>query len=210
MRLYYHLGLFCSLFLFSSALAQESQALLELLNPIRTLQGNFVQTILDNKGKAVQRSEGKIALQRPGQFRWEILHPIPQTIVINSARLWIYDPDLQQVVIRPAANAIGQTPAFLLTNVTQALNRDFFVRKRPAARNWRWFLLIPKEKNSMLKNIQLGFFNQIIKEMKMQDNLGHSTIIEFKQVKENITLPNNLFVFRLPANVDVIDEIHPS
>jgi outer membrane lipoprotein carrier protein len=209
MRLQYFIGLFLLLFLSTfSALARESQELLELLNPIQTLQGNFVQTILDNKGKAVQRSEGKMALHRPGRFRWEVVSPIPQIIVANSTRLWIYDPDLQQVVIRPVAKTLGQTPAFLLTNVVQALDEDFIIKKMPAPKDWQWFSLVPKDPNSMFQTIQLGFQNHEIKKMRMQDSLGHSTVIEFKQTKANVDLPNNLFVFRLPANVDVIDETH--
>src|SRR6516162_4318453 len=83
------------------------------LNAIKTLRANFAQTVYDNKGKAVQRSYGHIALQRPGKFRWEVIKPIPQLIIANSQRLWIYDPDLQQVMIRSLHVAAGETPALL-------------------------------------------------------------------------------------------------
>src|SRR5215469_12590907 len=93
-----------------TACAQESvQDLLQVLGPIHSLRADFEQTILDNRGKAVQKSQGKLAIQRPGQFRWDVKRPIPQLIVANNTRIWIYDPDLEQVVIRPVAKELGKT-----------------------------------------------------------------------------------------------------
>jgi len=190
----------------SSVLAQDSQDLLEVLSPIHSLQANFVQVILDAKGKPLQKSEGKVQLQRPGQFRWDVKRPVPQLIIANNSRLWIYDPDLEQVVIRPVAKEIGSTPAFLLSNVNTAIEKDFIVKKMPASRNWQWFSLSPKTSDSLFNVIQLGFENREIKELRMRDNLGHHTVIQFKQVQQNLHLSLALFQFHPPAHVDVIDE----
>ena len=207
MRFNFLFSLLLPLIIFcSNAYSQDEQGLAELLSPIRSLQGNFVQTILDGKGKAIQRSEGTMALQRPGQFRWEVTQPIPQLIIANSSRIWIYDPDLQQVVVRPLAKAAGQTPAFLLTNVGSAINKDFIIRNMPAPRDWQWFSLRPRNNDSMFSTIQLGFHNHEIKEMRMQDSLGHSTVIQFQHLKINGALSASLFRFHPPANVDIVDE----
>lgn len=192
----------------SSAQDSQAQDLLQVLSPIRSLQADFVQTILDNHGKAVQKSEGKLALLRPGQFRWKVERPIPQLIIANNSRLWIYDPDLEQVVIRPVAKEVGRTPAFLLSNVNTAIARDFVVRRMQAPQHWQWFSLTPKVKDGMFRVIELGFLNNQIKEMRMQDNLGHNTIIQFHHVRENENLSASLFQFHAPAKVDVIDETH--
>jgi len=188
--------------------AQESSAqeLQAVLSPIQSLQADFVQTILDNKERVIQRSEGKLSLQRPGRFRWQVLRPIPQLIIANNTRLWIYDPDLEQVVIRPVAKEIGKTPAFILSNDDTAISQDFIVRRLDAPQNWQWFSLIPKSKASLFQVIQLGFLNHHIKEMRLEDHLGHNTVIQFHHVKENIPIDAALFQFHAPVNVDVIDE----
>jgi outer membrane lipoprotein carrier protein len=197
------------LLLFSfAARAEESQDLLQVLSPIRSLQADFVQTILDNHGKPMQKSEGKLALQRPGQFRWDVKRPVRQLIIANNAKIWIYDPDLEQVVIRPVAQELGKTPAFLLSNVNTAITRDYLVRRKPSQANWEWYSLTPKAKDSLFRVIELGFLNRQIKEMRMQDNLGHHTVIQFHHVQENGSVASSLFRFRVPANVDVIDETH--
>jgi outer membrane lipoprotein carrier protein len=160
------------LFVSISSFAQDAQAqeLLEVLNPIHSLQADFVQTIVDNRGKAVQKSTGKLALQRPGRFRWDVQHPIPQLIIANNTRLWIYDPDLEQVVVRPVAKELGKTPAFLLSNVNTAIARDYTVRRMQAEPQWQSYSLTPKRADGMFRVIELGFMNREIKEMRMQDN----------------------------------------
>jgi outer membrane lipoprotein carrier protein len=209
MRVYYLLGLLLAFFMtVANARAEAVQKLVELLAPIHSLQGNFVQTMVDNKGAAMQRAAGSLALQRPGQFRWEIFEPTAQLIIANHSRLWIYDADLQQVVIRRLAQAAGQTPAFLLSNVVTALHKDFVIRSLSAPRWWQWFSLTPRNKESMYKVIQLGFLNQELKEMRLEDNLGHSTVIVFQHLQKNLPIAASLFQFHPPANVDVIDETH--
>ncbi len=70
-----------------------------------------------------------MALQRPGKFRWEVVKPNAQLIIANGSRLWIYDPDLEQVIIRAFKHATGQTPALLLSDDNATLSKDFNVQQ---------------------------------------------------------------------------------
>lgn len=202
--------LLCLIFsvFFCSSFAQESQELLELLSSIHTLKSNFSQIVLDNNGHQLQKARGKLYLRRPGQFRWEVSQPIPQLIIARETKIWIYDPDLQQVVIRPLMKAAGQTPAFLLSNISKAVNDDFVVQRMAAPRYWEWYSLKPKSNNSLYTVIQLGFFQRELKEMRLQDSLGHRTVIQFDQIEKNIALSPSVFTFKIPPQVDVIDETH--
>jgi outer membrane lipoprotein carrier protein len=178
-----------------------------LLNDIKTLRANFAQTVYDNKGKAIQRSSGRIALQRPGKFRWQVTKPIPQVIIANASRLWIYDPDLQQVTIRTLQGAAGETPALLLSHVNTSIEKDFSVQTlAKKSSNLSWFHLKPKKRDDMFSSIEMGFLNKQIQEMRLKDNLGHTTVIQFKNIETNVTLTSSLFTFKPSANIDVIDE----
>ena len=44
-------------------------------------------------------------------------------------RLWIYDPDLEQVTIRSLDRATGDAPALLLSHNNITLEKDFSVRE---------------------------------------------------------------------------------
>jgi chaperone LolA len=184
--------------------------LTNLLNSIKTMQADFTQSIYDNHGKSVQQTFGNMALQRPGKFRWNVIKPIAQLIIANGSRLWIYDPDLQQLTIRSLTHAAGGTPAVLLSNVDTALEKDFTIKELQSKNTagWRWFQLIPKKPDNMFESMQIGFQHNQIMAMELTDNLGHVTKIQYQHVKTNIKLAAALFVFKKPANVDVIDDSH--
>ena len=66
------------------------------------MQADFTQTVYDNHGKASPNILlDKWRLQRPGKFRWEVTKPIATVHYCEcDTKLWIYDPDLEQVTIR--------------------------------------------------------------------------------------------------------------
>jgi outer membrane lipoprotein carrier protein len=210
MKYYYSLFL-VMLLLPLSALATDVGRLTTLLNAVHTMQADFEQTIYDNRAKPIQISYGTMAIERPGKFRWDIKKPIPQLVIANQAKLWIYDPDLQQVTIRILQTTAGDTPALLLSHVSETRANDFTVV--PLEKNtpgWEWFSLKPKKKNTMFESIRMGFEKSQMHEMYLQDSLGHTTKVKFKNIKMNAPITSSLFVFKVPPHVDVIDETHHS
>ena len=185
--------------------AEPSVSLNQLLTTMQTLQADFTQTITDKNAKAIQRSVGRMVLQRPGQFRWEVKKPTKQLVVTNGSRLWIYDPDLEQVTIRFLSKEVGESPAMLLSNTNVALEKDYLVQQKNEDK-LQWFLLTPKNQNSLFAQIRFGFIKNQIREMVLQDHLGHTTAVEFYNIRENKPVSSALFSFKPPANVDVIDE----
>lgn len=197
--------LFLSLFAISSYAASASDELKNLLNNVKTMQASFTQTIYDNYGKAVKTSYGNMSMKRPGKFRWEVTKPMPQLIIANQNKLWIYDPDLEQVTIRKLEKATGDTPALLLSHVDTELDKKYNV-KSFSAQGIQWFALIPKDKEGMFEQIRLGFDKQQIQQMQLKDHLDHDTHIKFSNLHTNTDLANSLFTFKTPKNTDVIDE----
>jgi outer membrane lipoprotein carrier protein len=147
-----------------------------------------------------------MSLERPGKFRWEVIAPIPQTVIANGSRLWIYDPDLEQVTIRSLKKSAGDTPALLLSDVDAELTGAYNVKPTSQNPDARSYTLTPKSNDNMFASIKLAFVKNQIREMRLEDNLGHVTSIKFQQIETNINLPASLFVFKKPAKVDVIDE----
>ncbi len=195
-------------FLFSiAAYATPASDLSALLGGMKSMKADFVQTIYDNRGVAIQVSYGKMAMQRPGRFRWQVGKPIPQLIIASNDKLWIYDADLEQVTIRSLKQGAGETPALFLSHDNAVLERDFVVAEQKQGKDgWRWYKLTPKKPDNMFESIAMGFENNQIREMKLADNLGHLTRIQYKQIQLNASLAPTLFEFHAPANVDVIDE----
>ncbi len=81
-----------------------------MLNQLKTLQAEFTQRVEDLHGNVIDRSHGTLYLVRPGKFRWENHGSETQIIVTNGKTLWLYDPDLQQVTVRPFEQTGMDTP----------------------------------------------------------------------------------------------------
>lgn len=180
-----------------------------LLNATTTMQANFAQTVYDSHGKMIQQSTGMMALERPGKFRWDVKKPIPQLVIANGTKLWVYDPDLEQVTIRTVQQGAGDAPALLLSNNTAALLANYNVKLLPQGGSAdQVFTLTPKNSGGMFESVNLGFANNQIVSMQMVDGLGHKTNIQFNQIKVNGAVSSALFTFNPPNNVDVIDDTH--
>ncbi len=202
------LSILCFLIAGFFQMAEAAEVNLESrLAALHSMKANFTQTILDNHGKTVQQSNGNMALLRPGKFRWETKKPIPQLIIANGTKLWIFDPDLEQVTIRALHQATGESPALLLSQENSSIDKDYLVKvAAKKGSKLTWYVLTPRAEDSVFAAVEMGFNSDSLQEMRLQDHLGHSTHIVFKDMKSNVDLPEALFVFKKTANIDIIDE----
>ncbi len=206
-RIILNLAFFCLVSIFPLAATAADVSLESRLSSLHSMKANFTQTILDNHGKAIQQSNGNMALLRPGKFRWETKKPIPQLIIANDAKLWIFDPDLEQVTIRALHHATGESPALLLSHENTTIDKDYVVKTQmKKGSSLTWYVLTPRSEDSVFAAVEMGFNSENLQEMRLQDHLGHSTHIVFKNMQSNIDLPDSLFIFKKTANIDVIDE----
>ena len=147
-------ALFASALLFTLAPAQADQAgsvqrLTGLLQKAETLTGRFSQLSLDGTGTQLQETSGEMALKRPGQFRWHTDEPMEQLLVSNGKKVWLYDPDLEQVTIQTLDQRLTHTPALLLSGDVSAINENFEVSHQEAGEVVD-FTLKPKAKDTLL------------------------------------------------------------
>lgn len=202
--------IFFAIFLFQLPVYADDTAakdLSVLLTNLNAVKADFTQIITDKNAKQIQQSVGQMSMQRPGKFRWDVKKPSKQLVVTNGKKIWIYDPDLEQVTIRALTKEVGESPAMLLTNPSTTIEKDYQVESMKAsAKDLQWFSLVPKNQNSMFAKIKLGFNKNQIREMELQDHIGHTTSIAFYNISMNPALSDTLFSFKPPSHVDVIDE----
>ena len=107
--------------------AEDIQQLRDLLQPITSLSARFQQQITDADGYELQNSEGLFEVSQPNNLRWVVEMPMPQQIIADGETLWIYDPDLEQVIIQPFNDDIAATPAILFSGDLDQLDEAYFV-----------------------------------------------------------------------------------
>jgi outer membrane lipoprotein carrier protein len=188
-----------------SAQAGAIDQLHQFLQSTKTLKADFAQTVIAKNGRKPQQSSGQVAISRPGKLRWDIQKPYPQLVVGDGEKIWIYDPELQQVTVRKAGQAIGGSPAALLAGSNE-LEKNFKLSEAGESEGFNWVEAIAKADDSGFEKIRLGLVGSDLKAMELYDNFGQTTLIRFSRLERNATLPATTFKFTPPAGVDVVGE----
>lgn len=198
----------CLLFTASPLLqAGEGQQKLEgFLQNLVTIKAAFVQTLNNQRGELVEKSEGLMAVERPGKFRLHYQNPYEQLYVADGKRLWMYDRDLEQVTVKPQSEALGSTPALLLST-TEPLENNFAVRELGEHEGFLWLELKPKDAGSNFEFVKLAMEGDTLRAMEMVDGFGQATRLYFDPLVRNPQLEKGIFHFTPPPGVDVIGEV---
>jgi outer membrane lipoprotein carrier protein len=140
---------------------------------------------------------------KPHFFKWTTTSPNKQEIVSNGHKLWIYDDDLEQLIIKKASDDISQFPyLILLSKNTSKIDAMFNVTKRSNSS----YQLTPKT-DEMISNIVIKFDkNQHLSSLIITTSMHQNTKITFSNVKVNTdAIKESQFSFITPKGADVID-----
>jgi len=175
----------------------------KLIGKMNSVQGDFSQKVIDQNGKLAQEVSGIFSFKKPNFFRWKYIEPFESQIISDGEFLYLYDPDLKQVIISSLDKLGGVSPAMLL--VSGDIHNSFEVNYLKNIESKEWFQAIPKDKkNSTFKSVLINFEAEKIKEMRVLDNFEQTTIIVFKSLVINNKINDEFFLFNTPENVDVI------
>jgi outer membrane lipoprotein carrier protein len=195
---------FVILYFFTTTLLAQSATmqLSNLLKNTHTLKANFIQIVLDEHKHAMSKSSGNFVLQQPNKFYWHVKQPMQHVIINNGKKVWDYQPDLQQVVVKPISQAIATTPLAILSGSTSALTKNFIISRESNST----FKLTNKHSNSF-KTVWLYFNNGKIAGMQLQDILGQTTRLQFTHVEINPSVSTQQFIFKRAKGVDLINSM---
>src|SRR4030095_9882104 len=122
----------------------------------RTMEADFRQIVESKTLAGTLETKGKVGFEKPNRMRWHYDPPDPQTIVGDGDTLWIYQPDLKQVIKAPLGQAFqSSTPVTFLAGLGK-VERDFdakLARNEPE----QWVLtLTHKQTDTGVGNLHLG------------------------------------------------------
>lgn len=202
---------FCAALAFTAAGAVHAAAgpararLDTFANGLHALTGQFTQILTDANGNKGKTSSGTLSLEAPRQFRWETLTPYKQTIVADGSRVWLYDPDLEQVTVRVQSTEEAHSPLTVLTDLKQ-MDRDFKVTEQGEHDGLAWLRLTSTAKDPQFDYADLGFDANGLARMTFRDQLGAVTEIRFANWQRNPSIPPATFNFVPPKGADVIGD----
>ena len=189
-------------FVTTSACATATDELRDFVRNVKSGKSTFTQTVTAPDGKQ-KLSNGSFAFSRPNRFRFVYEKPYAQTVVGDGTKVWIYDPDLNQVSSRKMGDALGTTPAALLvsTNIDQA----FTLADQPDKDGLQWVQASPKQAEGTVRWLKLGFNNHALARLEIADSFGQDSMLTFTSFQPNPALPADAFVFTPPKGADVAE-----
>ncbi len=199
----------------SSAWADDGQAILESIQKqyesVDTFRAHFIQRAYVKIMDQTQESEGEVSIKKPGKMKWVYNAPDPQILVSNNQTLWLYIPDENQVTKTSIQDIYTtNTPASFFSGKGK-LADTFQVKNLSHNGNVVTLFLKPQKEGQDLKELVLFADNknyQIIGS-KVYDGLGNRTEIQFSNIKINLQIPDQLFEFKIPGGVDLLDTTVP-
>jgi outer membrane lipoprotein carrier protein len=200
-------GALVALLLLAPALAQASALarFQAFLRDTHSARASFEQKVYDRERRLVQASTGRFAFLRPGRFRWTYAEPYEQLIVGDGERVWIYDPDLKQVTVRPMARALGSTPAALLAGSAD-VERAFTFSEAGSDDGLEWLEAKPRGDDAGFERIRLGLAADGVRAMELSDHFGQTTVLRFIGLVRNPPLDPSEFRFVPPEGADVLGQ----
>ena len=192
--------------LLAPADATSLEQLRSFLTETTSARGEFVQRISPRVGAALQpASSGRFVFERPGKFRWTYDKPYEQVIVADGRRLVLYDKDLNQVTIRKLGAALASSPASILFG-SNDFEQEFEVSDAGVSDGLEWVQAKPRAKDSTFERIEIGFKDGLPQAMRLADNFGQVTHLDFTKVERNPKLEAGAFAFTPPKGADVLTE----
>ena len=194
--------------------ADSVDLLAQFMKQARSGRADFTQVVTSpsraGQTPRAKTSSGRFEFQRPGKFRFDYRKPFVQTLVADGQTLWLHDVDLNQVTARQQSQALGSTPAALLTGASdlQVLKNDFQFTPEPDRDGLQWVRATPQSPDGQIRSVMVGLraapSGPELAVLDVQDSLGQRSVLTFTGFELNPVLPASTFVFKAPAGVDVI------
>jgi len=175
------------------------------LDGAKSGHATFRQSVAAKDAREPQQSSGTFTFQRPGRFRWSYEKPYEQLIVGDGVKLWIYDRDLNQVIVRRQEATLGASPAALLAG-DNALERNFELADAGTGDGVEWVDARPRAAESGIERVRIGFRDNLPRTMELRDTLGNVTTLTFEAFERNVKLDPAQFTFAPPKGADVVGE----
>jgi outer membrane lipoprotein carrier protein len=180
------------------------ETLREFVRDARSGQAQFTQTVTSADGVRKKTSSGTFEFLRPNRFRFHYLKPFEQVLVADGAKVWMHDPELNQVSARKLDQVLGSTPAALLAG--GSLDKDFELTALSSRDGLEWVQAVPRQKDGTVQSVRVAFKGKSLAVLEMTDSFGQKSTLQFVDFALNPPLAAQTFKFVPPRGADVVEQ----
>jgi outer membrane lipoprotein carrier protein len=150
---------------------------------INTFKADFKQVITNELDEKIVYT-GSLSVKKPSLALWRYKKPIAKDVYLYDNRVYIVEPDLEQVTISTLSNSINFID---ILSQAKKISDDTYKTKL----NDIDALLIVK--------------NNQISKLQYTDSMANRVEILFDNQSKNSNIPNHYFKFSIPDGYDIID-----
>ena len=182
--------------------AQPSSDLSILLNKNESFQGSFNQLVFDNQGQIIEEANGKVIFKKPHFFKWIYKKPHQNQIISDGEIIYIYDPDLSQVIMSQFSQSNSNNPSLIFF---QKNIEKFFKVTTKSIDGELWYRCQSLSDDADYESLELKFDSQgKVLAMNIIDRLKNKILVNFEDIQTNIKINEATFLFNVPENVEII------
>ncbi len=182
--------------------AQPSSDLSILLNKNESFQGSFNQIVFDNQGQIIEEANGKVIFKKPHFFKWIYKKPHQNQIISDGEIIYIYDPDLSQVIMSQFSQSNSNNPSLIFF---QKNIEKFFKVTTKSIDGELWYRCQSLSDDADYESLELKFDSQgKVLAMNIIDRLKNKILVNFEDIQKNVKINEATFLFNVPENVEII------
>jgi outer membrane lipoprotein carrier protein len=171
------------------------------------LKAEFTQSALNKSLNQTINAQGIVYLKKGGKLRWEYAEPTKQEIVSDGKSIWIYTPQLNQVNMGPAPEALAGPAGSFLSGLGKLREHFTLNPAQPKDADGHVVLdLKPKQPLPTLARLILTMDPKTydLRRAVVHDQFENTVTMKFTKVAINTGLPDKLFTFTAPKGVATI------
>ncbi len=161
--------------------------------------------VISPAGGAKREREGTVYYRKPGLMRWEFSGEDQELIVSDGKLLYSYQPDLNQVIETPLAQAFRSSSfaAFMLGIGNVQRDFDASIPATSESDGLTHVTLKPKNGGDLVE-MGLDPTTLNLQTLRLTDALGDGTDLTFSDFKSGAPLDDKLFAFIPPTGADIV------
>ncbi len=200
--------IFFSSFLFSEEtiekLLEEMQKTQE---KIETIKADFNQKKVSKVFSTPQYLKGIIYFKKPDFIRWEYQEPEPFITFVEKEEFKVYYPSLKKLKLGKIGRLRGRVFSILFAQEPLQKLKNHFIIELRKKREEDILILIPqtfKLKKYWTKWVLVvDKSNFLPKSIEVYEKDGDFTLVEFKNIKINVPLEEEIFKFTPPPDITI-------
>jgi outer membrane lipoprotein carrier protein len=175
------------------------------------LKARFIQEVTIKSMNKTDREEGIVYVKNPRRMLWNYSKPKAKKLIINPKNAWLYMPEDRVVYIQDTDTIYKSKLAVKFLSGIGKLGEDFhinFSRPEPVDGKGNYLLtLTPLNSDTGIDKLYLTVDKdnfQII-QFSFTDLYENVTRVRLTDIKINNNLPDKLFSFKPPPNVEIFN-----